>query len=232
LFTASKDLYRRCEEIARRQNVLLTTHLAESREEMQMFHDKSGPLYEFIKSIGRPMGDCGNKTPLGLFVDARPSTLPETGLGRAIPQWILVHLNELTENDFQLLERSNSVFHVVHCSRSHNYFAHSRFAFERLRALGFNICLGTDSLASNENLSLFAEMQAFQKSFPSVSPKEILEMTTVNPACALRQESALGQIIRSAHADLLAVPLSGNDVLEEIIAFTGEPWMMLGGEVQ
>jgi len=34
LFTASKHLYRRCEEIAQRENALLTTHLAESREEM------------------------------------------------------------------------------------------------------------------------------------------------------------------------------------------------------
>src|SRR5438093_7018009 len=35
LFTASRDLYRRCEEGARHENVLLTTHLAESREEME-----------------------------------------------------------------------------------------------------------------------------------------------------------------------------------------------------
>ncbi len=69
LFTASKDVYRRCEEVARRQNALLTTHLAESREEMQMFHDASGPLYEFLKNIGRPIGDCGNETPLELFLD-------------------------------------------------------------------------------------------------------------------------------------------------------------------
>ncbi|PYK06585.1 MAG: hypothetical protein DME67_02320, partial [Verrucomicrobia bacterium] len=69
LFTASKNLYRRCEEIALRDNILLTTHLAESREEMEMFHDASGPLYEFLKSIGRPMNDCGSKTPLGLFLD-------------------------------------------------------------------------------------------------------------------------------------------------------------------
>ena len=33
-FTASANLYRRCEEIAKRDKVLLTTHLAESREEM------------------------------------------------------------------------------------------------------------------------------------------------------------------------------------------------------
>ena len=64
MFTASKHLFRRCEEIAQKNDILLTTHLAESREEMAMFRDASGPLYEFIKSIGRPMNDCGNETPL------------------------------------------------------------------------------------------------------------------------------------------------------------------------
>src|SRR6266480_4312033 len=54
LFTASKDLYRRCEEIAMSENILLTTHLAESREEMEMFRDAAGSLYEFLKGIGRP----------------------------------------------------------------------------------------------------------------------------------------------------------------------------------
>src|SRR6266581_2950221 len=39
LFTASKDLYRCCDDVARRENILLTTHLAESREEMEMFRD-------------------------------------------------------------------------------------------------------------------------------------------------------------------------------------------------
>ena len=60
LFTASSNLFRRCEEIAQREQILLTTHLAESREEMEMFRDGSGPLYEFMKSIGPPIDDCGN----------------------------------------------------------------------------------------------------------------------------------------------------------------------------
>src|SRR5262249_20974293 len=68
LFTASKDLFRQCEETAQQEQILLTTHLAESREEMEMFHDASGALYEFIKSIVRPMDDCGNGTPLGFFL--------------------------------------------------------------------------------------------------------------------------------------------------------------------
>ena len=229
LFTASKDLFRRCEEIAQREHILLTTHLAESREEMQMFRDASGPLYEFMKSIGRPMNDCENETPLGLFVGA--ASPRRASCGPALPHWIVAHLNELTESDLALLERSNSNFHVVHCPRSHNYFGHSPFAFDRLSSLGFNICLGTDSLASNESLSLFAEMRAFQKEFRSVSPEEIFRMVTVNPARALRYENLLGQIRPGFGADLIAVPCSGStDIFEQIINFDAPvSWSMLNG---
>ena len=232
LFTASKDLFRRCEEIAQREHILLTTHLAESREEMEMFRDASGSLYEFMKSIGRPMDDRGNETPLGLFVGA-PGPRTAGKLGRAEPHWIVVHLNELTETDFDLLERSNSKFHVVHCPRSHNYFGHSPFAFDRLRSLGFNICLGTDSLASNESLSMFAEMRAFQRNFPRVSPEEVLQMATVNSARALRCEDALGQIRPGFGADLIAVPCStSTDIFEQILAFDAPvSWAMVNGNM-
>jgi len=237
LFTASKNLYRRCEEIALRDNILLTTHLAESREEMEMFHDASGPLYEFLKSIGRPMNDCGSKTPLGLFLDligrgGSPNRPRAIEVNRPYLPWIVAHLNELIESDFDSLERSETRFHVVHSPRSHDYFKHSRFPFEKLRALGFNICLGTDSLASNENLSLFAEMRAFQKEFPGVPPEEVLQMVTVNPARALRQENALGRIRRGCRADLISIPCSGtDDVFAEIIAFEeAVDWILLNGK--
>src|SRR5439155_21429621 len=178
LFTASKNLYERCEEIARRENVLLTTHLAESREEMEMFRDASGPLYEFLKSIGRPMNDCGNETPLERFLDlidrgGSPNRPQAIEVNRPYLPWIVAHLNELTESDFELLEKSNMQFHVVHSPRSHDYFKHNQFPFQRLHSLGFNICLGTDSLASNENLSLFAEMRAFQRIERGISQDEI-----------------------------------------------------------
>src|SRR6185369_4221623 len=231
LFTASKDLFRRCEEVAQQEHVLLTTHLAESREEMAMFRDASGPLYEFIKSIGRPMDDCRRNTPLELFLGALSPR--RASCGRALPQWIVAHLNELTESDFDLLKQSTSKFHVVHCPRSHNYFDHSPFALERLRSFGFNICLGTDSLASNESLSLFAEMRAFRKEFPNVSAEEIFQMVTVNPARALRQENALGQIRSGFRADLIAIPCSAStDIFDQILAFDAPvSWSMINGQV-
>jgi cytosine/adenosine deaminase-related metal-dependent hydrolase len=225
LFTASKDLYRHCEEIARRENVLLTTHLAESREEMEMFRDGSGPLYEFMKSIGRDMTDCGSETPLELFFGMSGR--------RSLPAWIIAHLNELTESDFELLEKSGQRFHIVHCPRSHKYFGHTRVGFERLRLLGFNICLGTDSLASNKDLNLFAEMRAFQKEFPRVSPEEILKMVTVNPATALHQQDIIGRVRPGFCADLIAVPCGERDSLfEQIVEFDRSvDWVMVNGKM-
>lgn len=225
LFTASRDLYWRCQEVARREKILLTTHLAESREEMEMFRHRSGPLYEFMQTIGRPMDDCGKETPLKKFVGRLgDASLPA--------QWIVAHLNELTEGDFKLLKELTSKFHIVHSPRSHYYFGHSRFPFERLRALGFNICLGTDSLASNESLSLFAEMRAFQRSDPGTSPDKLFEMITINAALALHQEKSLGRVRAGFRADLIAVPCSGTDNLfEQILAFDGPvDWMLLDGK--
>src|SRR6266480_5470123 len=228
LFTASENLYRRCEEIAQHENILLTTHLAEAREEMSMFHDASGPLYEFLKSIGRDMSDCGHETPFAWF-----AKIAGARAGRELPtEWIVAHLNELTARDFELLEKSKLKFHVVHSPRSHDYFGHSPFLFERLRALGFNICLGTDSLASNKDLSLFAETRALRRSEPAFSPKEVLEMVTVNAALALGKPQLLGRIHANCLADLIAIPCSGaTDVFEQNLA-SQRPvhWMMVAGK--
>ncbi|HZA37841.1 MAG TPA: amidohydrolase family protein [Candidatus Baltobacteraceae bacterium] len=237
-FTASSNLYRLCEEVARRQSILLTTHLAESREELEMFRNQSGPLYEFMKSIGRPMDDCGQETPLAFFANiagAPPSTSLRAGSGRALPnEWIVAHLNELAESGFKLLKESTNKFHLVHCPRSHDYFGHSRFRFEKLRGLGFNICLGTDSLASNEDLSLFAEMRAFQRSESGISPDKILELVTVNAARSLHQENALGRIRPGFRADLIAIPYGGHaDLFEQIVAFAGSiDWMTVNGRMK
>jgi cytosine/adenosine deaminase-related metal-dependent hydrolase len=222
-FTVSRRLYARCEEIARRENIALTTHLAESREEMEMFRDASGTTFQFLESIGRPMEDCGEGTPLSLFLRTRAIA----------ERWIIAHLNELDPDDFELLA-SAPKFHIAHCPRSHAFFGHAPFALGRLRSLGFNICLGTDSLASNSDLSLFAEMRELLRKEPWLSPREIVAMATLNGAQAIGQANLIGKIAPTAYADLIAlsdVP-STADIFERIIAFEETvPWMMVNGEI-
>ncbi|HEY8835051.1 MAG TPA: amidohydrolase family protein, partial [Chthoniobacterales bacterium] len=222
-FTASRRLYARCEEIAGRNNIPLTTHLAESREEMEMFRDATGAAFQFLESIGRPMEDCGEGTPLSLFLRTR-------AIDR---RWIIAHLNELDAGDFDLLADAPK-FHIAYCPRSHAFFGHAPFALERLRSLGFNICLGTDSLASNSDLSLFAEMRELLRNESWLSPREVVAMATLNGAQAIGQPDLLGKIQTGAYADLIALPdvPSAADVFEEIVAFEESvPWMMANGEI-
>jgi cytosine/adenosine deaminase-related metal-dependent hydrolase len=220
-FTASARLYSRCEEIARKENVLLTTHLAESRDETQMFRDASGAVFDFLKSIGRSTDDCGGETPVSRFLRMRDMN----------DRWIIAHLNELDSADFELL-RDAPKFHVAHCPRSHSFFDHAPFALERLRLSGFDVCLGTDSLASNTDLSLFAEMRELLRKNTDLSPRRALEMATLNGAAALGQQARLGCIQTRAIADLIALPSASGDIFENVVAFeSAVPWIMHNGKV-
>ena len=210
-YTASSELYQACQE----KSVMLTTHLAESHEEMTMFRDQTGELCDFIRSIN-PAFDSGALTPLAYFLQ---------NLDRGEP-WLMAHLNELTEADFALFEQRNPKFGIVHCPRSHEFFGHSPFQFDRLKKQ-FSVSLGTDSLASNQDLNLFAEMRRFHTAFPNTTPEEILGMVTKAPYPA-----RIGRLRPSWYADLVAVPGngSGKEPFDQIIAFRGEPWVMIAGE--
>lgn len=220
-FTASSSLYRAAAAIARDHELPVTTHVAESREEMQMFSGRSGGLFDLMNGIGRSMHDCGGPTPLALMLE-------EQSLSN---RWIVAHLNELTEGDFRLLARAPK-FHIVHCPRSRDYFGHPEFPLERLRVLGFNICLGTDSLASNDDLSLFREMRQLSRIVRTLSPRELFEMVTICPARALGQQNALGRLRVGFKADLVAVAstAAGPGLFEELLQFDETvPWSMVDG---
>ena len=222
-YTASAKLYAEVAEISRREKLPCTTHLAESAEEMEMFWQGSGKLFDLLKAIGRPADNAGARTPLGVMLDRR--VLDDS--------WIVAHLNEITENDFQRLEKAPR-FQVVHCPRSHRYFRHSRFQLQSLSALGFNISLGTDSLASNENLSLFAEMRELQRNEPTLSARQTIEMVTVNPARALNRANDLGKIQPGFLADIIAIPAPDGAYApnETVVAFEGDvPWSMIDGRI-
>jgi len=223
-YTASSRLLRAAALAARGRNLSITIHLAESREEMEMFRDGGGALFDLLRSLGRPMEDCSKgKTPLALMIDM--NILDE--------RWIVVHSNELAEEDFGRLEDAPR-FHIAHCPRSGRYFDHSPFPLRRLRKLGFNIALGTDSLASNSSLSLFAEMQTVRSAHPWLTPKQILEMATINGARALGQERNFGKIEPGLQADLVALPIASQpgDLFEKIIAWDqAVPSIMVAGRL-
>jgi len=223
-YTASSKMYELALKCARRLNMLITTHVGESREEYDMFAGNRGALYEFLAMLGRPMTDCGATSPLRHLIKN----------GLIDEDCILAHLNELDNDDLELLNDARwRGLHVVHCPKSHRFLHHRRFPMEALFERGLNVCLGTDSLASNDSLNLFSEMRTAKKNYPKLAARELLEMVTVRPARALKMERDLGKIASGYLADLIAIPFMGSvdEVYEAIIENRGPiEWMMINGK--
>ncbi len=218
LYTASPELYRQCVASGRP----LTTHLAEATEEEEMFRWGRGPLYERLKQLGRDMSDCRRTGPVELAHE----------LGVLGPRCLAAHMNCLTAHELELVQNTGT--NVVHCPRTHRFFQRARFPLEAYRQRGVNVCLGTDSLASNESLDMRAEMQELARVFPPLSAQEILQMATVNAAKALHRADRLGKLAPGASADLIALPLDGPvaDPYEAVVFAERPPvFSMIGGKV-
>jgi aminodeoxyfutalosine deaminase len=229
LYSTTPELMRKAGQFAREREWRVSTHLAESESEFEMFTAARGPFYDWLKGQ-RNMSDCGHGTPVQLA--------NEYGLLGA--KLLAVHVNYLGPGDAELLGKAGAS--VVHCPRSHDYFEHAPFPFEELKNAGVRICLGTDSLASsrkerggNPRLDLWDEMRHFAKRYPAVSPQQIFEMVTVLPAAALGKSDALGALKINALADGAALSYSGpvqDKRLYEEVLYTGSVrQVFIGGEL-
>lgn len=192
-YTASVDLYRLARTCGEKYGMLSTTHIAESVEEHEMFSYARGPLHDFLASLGRDNSDCGQGSALSHLVDH----------GVIGSNCIIAHLNYLQDYDYELVAGSGAS--VVHCPKCHVYFGHAPFPMKMLREFGVNVCLGTDSLASNNSLDMRSEMREAQNTH-GLGDREVLEMVLLNGARALGQSGKLGQLSPGSVADLVAFP--------------------------
>jgi len=214
LYSTSPALLKHSAEIARERNWLLSTHVSESEEEMEMFERRRGPLFDWLKTQ-RDMTDLG-----GSAVDL----LDRQGV--LAREFVAVHANYISKSDSRLLARRKCS--VVHCPRSHAYFGHRPFPRKLLAHAGVNVALGTDSAVSLRKpprrpveLNMFSEMQQLAKNEPGLPAETILKMATINGARALNLAGKVGELAAGSFADLVAIPFDGaGDPFEAVVQNT------------
>ena len=220
-YSVSADLYGKCVEIAKSRNLLLCTHLAETQSEIEFLMSGTGEFRDFLAG-------------LGIAVEGwrPPQTTPVKymhNLGVLESGPLLAHCNYLKESDIPLLKNSSVVF----CPRSHNYFYHRNHPFEKLLEAGVNVALGTDSLASNDSLSMLDEIKFLHKTHNHISPVTLLEMATLNGAKALKLKAQIGALQRGWQADIIVIkiPPGADNPIERIFAEESENiFTMVAGE--
>jgi len=174
----------------------MATHLAETKAEVEFLTRGTGEFADLLRERGMLRPDW---TP--------PRLTPVKYLQRlgVLNRCVLAHGNYLAPGEPELLRRAKAS--VVFCPRSHTYFGHAAHPWQKLLRAGVNVALGTDSLASNDSLSILHEMKFLAGGRKGVKPETLLTMATMNGAKALGLEGRVGCLEAGYEADLAVVAL-------------------------
>jgi cytosine/adenosine deaminase-related metal-dependent hydrolase len=203
-YSVRASLFRAAGSLACSLELPVAVHAAESMPERELLESRSGPLVEFLREMG--VYDPGGL--IGSFGELRALTSPAPGR-------LLVH-----GNYFRLDELAGEPGHIVYCPRTHLAFGHTPYPLTEFLRAGVRVALGTDSLASNPDLSLLAEAQFVHASHPDVSPHAILRMATLEGAGALGWAEECGSLTPGKAADLAVIrpgPTSRGDPAERVL---------------
>ena len=75
-----------------------------------------------------------------------------------------------------------------------------------------NIVLGTDSLASNNQLSILEEIKTIRSAFPHISLEKALKWATLNGATALQLQSLMGSFEKGKKPGVNLITRNGESV--------------------
>jgi cytosine/adenosine deaminase-related metal-dependent hydrolase len=196
-YSVSPNLYRRAAESAHTRRILLATHAAETKAEIEFLRTGTGEFRDFLEGIGALPGDW---KPPRLHPVAYLDTLGVLG-----QSCLLIHGNYLDPDALSRILKTRST--VVYCPRSHAFFGHEAHPVRKMLDLGINVALGTDSLASNDSLSILDEMRFLFENRKDLRPQEIFRAATVNGAAALGFDNALGRLKPGYWADMTVLGL-------------------------
>jgi cytosine/adenosine deaminase-related metal-dependent hydrolase len=184
-------------------NGIISIHNQETAAENEIFQNGQGAFLNFYQALGvhgLPI-QVSNKTSFQTW-------LPYFNQGQTI---LIVHNSFLSEEDilFGKIHSERYGLDLVYClCPNANLYIEQRLPpVELLLKHNCKIVLGTDSYASNWQLSIAAEIQTICTGFPQLELEEILQWATKNGAGALRQNS-LGTIEKGQNPGLVLLEIT------------------------
>jgi cytosine/adenosine deaminase-related metal-dependent hydrolase len=200
-YTLGEETFPLIREAASGASLPLAIHCSESMEETDFIFAGSGQLAErFYPFVGweRYLGP-----------PRRCSTTQLLDRGRLLSDATLaIHCVQVTRADAEILRKRG--VSVALCPRSNERLDVGRAPVALLRKLEIPLVLGTDSLASNDTLSLWDELRFALDAFGGeLSPADLFRMATLGGAVALGIQDRHGSLERGKRADFQIVGQAG-----------------------
>ncbi len=107
---------------------------------------------------------------------------------------IFVHNIYSSDEDLDFAKRNYKEPYFVICPKSNIMLEKKMLNVNKLISRNLPICIGTDSLSSNDSLSMIDELKVFSENFPQIPLTDIIKFSTINGAKALGLESEFGTL--------------------------------------
>ena len=209
-YSAGLSLYTAAADLAGQHGYRLSTHLAETPEELRFVRDADGPLADLLRSLGKWDPTIA---PTGLH----PVEWLEPVLQRGT--WLLAHCNYVDSSHIETLARCGAS--VAYCPIASDYFGHHQpqhGVYHRYRDMleaGVNVCLGTDSIVCHHvnnlaPMSIGSQMRYLYRR-DGTDPVALLTMATINGMKALGLPTLHASLQPGATARLVGVQIDPDD---------------------
>jgi len=210
-YSVSPEIFRMINGLP--NNNLLTIHNQETPAENEFFEKGTGDFLRLYQQMGidisffKPSGKTSLQTWLPYFTKEQSI--------------ILVHDVVTTAMDIELInpkpQTPNPKLFFCLCPNANLYISNTLPDVSMLIKHTDDIVLGTDSLASNDQLSILAEIKTLQDNFKDIDLETLLKWATSNGSKALQMNDKLGSFEKGKKPGVLLLDETGVEKVTRLI---------------
>lgn len=210
IYNVHKSLWQEIAKFAAEENLLVHTHLAESQDEVNWLAGKPSGIDKI-----HMMAFLGKHKPYETGLNS-VEYLEKLGVLNILKEnLIAAHCIELNEKSFEKLVNYGAK--IAHCPRSNIILHGKTLNLNTLPSVVIdNMVLGTDSRASNYDLSVLNEAK-YLKGSSNLSFDKIIDLITINSARVLKIDDKTGSLEKGKDADFLVFKLNDGENYEDIL---------------
>lgn len=185
-YSVPEKLFELFKNFEPQERKIISIHNQETKSENEFFTSKSGKLKDTLAKIGFITED----------IETQNKSSLQTHLKNLNPldNILLIHNTFTSSDDIDYAENYSPNIFWVFCPMSNLYIENELPDLKTFLAKGVKTCLGTDSYASNTELSILSEMKTIVKYFPEIAFENIVKSASYNGAKALKIDNYAGQI--------------------------------------
>jgi aminodeoxyfutalosine deaminase len=216
-YSVSSDMFHLIRDQYAGQELVISMHNQETESENELFRSKSGKLHDTFQSFG-------------IDLESMPMTGMNSlesvmGLLHKSTKCILVHNTWTSREDVEKAEAYFDKLYWAFCPNANLYIENRIADIRMFRHMNQKMSIGTDSLASNHQLSVLEEIKTIGQHFPDIPLEEMLKWATINGAEALGFADKLGSfevgktpgINLISHVDLNQLKFKKETVLKRLV---------------